>query len=146
MGRLTAEDRKSNNTLHMALTVGLMLITMVFYCLVNSTGNQVYETKTIFFILASVLSLICLMLSAKVYTTNIKAAASKQWKSYEEASANFRAANVARWSLIEGIGLMSVVLAYLEKNVLIFIPVLVSVLFLFVSKMNEEHFNNYKYD
>ena len=146
MQRLTEEDRKSNNILHMALCAGLLMMSGVIYYLISSGGVGINNsTNSTFFIIGSVVVLFGLLVSSKMYAANIKHASSKTFDSYEDASANFRSANVLRWALIEGPSLVAVVLAFLEGNLFLFFPAMVGVLFLFLSKMNEEHFGNYRF-
>ena len=147
MEGLTSADRKSNATLHSALCFGLIaMIGVMYYLIVSGSGEIKYDYKSTFFIISAVAVLICILLSSKVYTTNINKAKEKIFDSYQDASANFRAANLARWSFVMGASLISVNLAFMEQNVLGLIPSIIGLLFLYASKMDESHFRLYKYD
>lgn len=146
MGKLTAEDKRSNTVLHSALCFGLVAIAAVMYYLVSTGSSEMkYDPKSMFFIIGSVGVLLSLLISSKVYTTNINNAQNREFESYEAASANFRAANIARWSLVQGACMIALVLAFLDYNVLLFFPPVIGIVYLLVSKLNEEHFEGYRY-
>lgn len=146
MGKLTAEDKKSNTVLHGALCFGLIAVSAVMYYLVSGNGTEIkYDATSMFFIIGAVAVLLSLLLSSKTYTTNINNARNRQFENYEAASANFRAANVARWSMVQGASMICLVLAFLDSNVLGFFPTIIGIIYLLVSKLNEEHFAGYRY-
>ena len=144
MAVLNAADRKSNNILYMAMCFGLLSITAAMYYLVSSGGEINYIYKSLFFSISAVFLLISILLSSKVYSTNINKARERTFDSYEDASANFRAVNVVRWAMVYGASIIALVLAFLESNLLGFVLPVIGLLFLYVSKINEEHFKNYK--
>lgn len=144
MAVLNAEDKRRNNILHTSFCFGLLIITGVMYYLVSKGAEVNYIYNSLFFTIGAVMVLINILLSSKVYSTNINKASERTFDSYDDASANFRAANIVRWALINGASLVSLILAFLENNLLGFVPTLIGLLFLYASKMNEEHFKNYR--
>lgn len=145
MSQIKEADKKSINSLHLALTAGPMFLVAIFYYLMLSKEDFNYSTNSIYFIIAAVLILLSILIGTKIYNTNINNAAKREFESYTVAAANFRAANLVKWFFLESSILFSIVLAFLDNNPFIFFPVIAGIFYLFVSKTKEEHFNFYKF-
>lgn len=145
MKNLTEVDKKNLDRLHLMLTLGLLLIAAAMYYLIQSSGLMSYNYTSFPFIISSILVLLGILFGTKIYQVNINNAPNRNFKNYEEAMLNFRAANVVRWCTLLGTSLFASTIACIYSNPMILIAVLVGLFYLFVSKANVEHFNNYKY-
>ena len=146
MAKINEGDKKNIKTLHLSMCFGILMITLVIYYLISTNPSEtIYSFNTMFFRISAVILLLCLLAGSKLYQININHASNKKFDSYEAAHSNFRATNILRWAFLECGTVMSIILAYLDNNLLGLILGAIGLLFLYISKPNVEHFNYYKF-
>lgn len=145
MKQLQEADNKNLKRLHLFFLISVMIAGAIFYQFVQSSGEMIYSTSSWHFIIASIFMLFGIFVGSKIYTININNAAKVNFEGYQEAMMNFKSANMAKWGAIHGPSLVAILLAHFSNNALIFIPAMVGVLFLYVSRPKAEHFNLYNY-
>jgi len=140
---IKGEDLKASNILHLSLLAGLLMMTSITYYMLQSGSSMIYDYKSKFFIISAVLIFIGIFIGNKVYSTNVNAAEKKDFGSYGDAFRYFKIANIMKWAFIEAATLISIVLAFIDRNPMIYLPVVIGIFYLFSSKMKPEHFKNY---
>jgi len=145
MSKLKPEDLRSLKIFHTAMSFAPIFIMGIFLYMLQSDGDLKYSTGSVYFFIASFAVMLGILIGLKVYTTNINNASSRKFDSYDDAHLNFRTTNVLRWAIIEGNTLMSLTLGFIDKNMMVFIPAALGIVAILVSKLKEEHFDNYKW-
>ncbi len=146
MSRIKDRNRKPLNNLRRRALGGTMILTGIFFYLLQKEGNLIYDYKSVSFISASILVLAGIIAANKFYNTNINNALTRQFESYEKAIANFSISYLMRLVFVIVPTLVAIVMAANARNALLFFPALVGITFIFTSTLKEEHFSNYRYE
>jgi len=145
MATLKEEDYKNLTILHRAMIAGSIMFFCIIIYLIQSGGRFNHNVDSIFFIIPAIAIPISILFGSKVYSTNINNATTRTFESYEDAVMNFRATNIIKWALVEGMTLVSIVFGFIDANPYIFAATLIGIFFLITSSVKREHFRNYKH-
>lgn len=145
MSRITETNKKPLLSLHRNAVGGPMILAAIFFYFMQKNGGMIYDYKSKSVIIASVIVLLGILAANKFYNSNINNALSREFESYEKAIANFSISYLLRLVFVLIPTMIAIAMAASYSNPLIFIPALVGITYLFSSKLEERHFDNYTF-
>lgn len=132
------EGIKALQTLHMALTFGLLLICAVLYFISSDETASDELDGNWAEILILVLSIICLAVLKIINRKKLQHIV--VLSNPEEKWTNYRALQIMKFALVEGVGLISINFYFLSQNVVFLLISLAFALYLFTMRPTKDKF------
>jgi len=130
---------KGINILYLALALGQILISIVlFYMSLENSPTLDMSFGDIKQLLVLLLVPAAIMISHYLY--NNKITEGKQLNGVDDKLAHYRASNILRWAILEGVNLINIIFFFLSNNYFFLILFVFGFAFFLLGKPSEEGF------
>ncbi|MDF1697689.1 MAG: hypothetical protein P1U56_17720 [Saprospiraceae bacterium] len=138
--RIFDKQVKELTTLHYALVGGLIMINGVLYTQMKDPHFDIADNSDIFLYIVPLLAIALIFLAQNLFKNKLEKI--HVLKSIEEKLAAYRVASVQKFALIEGPALISLVLGFVNGNLIYSIIGASLTVYLFLQRVSEEQVKN----